>query len=59
MKVTNQPTCSLVTPQLLSFQTQLASTNISAMQIFVRTLTGRTITLDVESGDTVEGVKAT
>jgi ubiquitin len=29
-----------------------------SMQIFVRTLTGRTITLDVESGDTVEAVKA-
>ena len=28
------------------------------MQIFVKTLTGKTITLDVESGDTVEGVKA-
>ena len=28
------------------------------MQIFVRTLTGRTITLDVDSADTVEGVKA-
>jgi ubiquitin C len=28
------------------------------MQIFVRTLTGKTITLDVESGDTVEAVKA-
>ena len=28
------------------------------MQIFVRTLTGRTITLDVESSDTIEGVKA-
>ena len=27
------------------------------MQIFVRTLTGRTITLDVESSDTVEAVK--
>jgi ubiquitin C len=27
------------------------------MQIFVRTLTGKTITLDVESSDTVEGVK--
>jgi ubiquitin len=27
------------------------------MQIFVRTLTGKTITLDVESGDTVEAVK--
>ena len=29
-----------------------------AMQIFVKTLTGKTITLDVESSDTIEGVKA-
>ena len=28
------------------------------MQIFVKTLTGKTITLDVESGDTIEQVKA-
>ena len=28
------------------------------MQIFVKTLTGRTITLDVESNDTVENIKA-
>ena len=27
------------------------------MQIFVRTLTGKTITLDVEGSDTIEGVK--
>lgn len=27
------------------------------MQIFVKTLTGKTITLEVESGDTVEAVK--
>jgi ubiquitin len=27
------------------------------MQIFVKTLTGKTITLDVESSDTVEAVK--
>ena len=31
---------------------------ISIMQIFVKTLTGKTITLDVESSDTIEGVKA-
>ena len=30
----------------------------SAMQIFVKTLTGKTITLDVEPGDTIENVKA-
>jgi ubiquitin len=29
----------------------------SGMQIFVKTLTGKTITLDVESSDTVESVK--
>lgn len=28
------------------------------MQIFVKTLTGKTITLDVEPGDTIENVKA-
>lgn len=28
------------------------------MQIFVKTLTGKTITLDVEAGDTIESVKA-
>jgi hypothetical protein len=27
------------------------------MQIFVKTLTGKTITLEVESGDTIESVK--
>lgn len=27
------------------------------MQIFVRTLTGKTITLDVEASDTIESVK--
>lgn len=27
------------------------------MQIFVKTLTGKTITLEVEAGDTVESVK--
>ena len=30
----------------------------TAMQIFVKTLTGKTITLDVESSDTIDNVKA-
>ncbi len=30
------------------------STEMSGMQIFVKTLTGKTITLDVESSDTIE-----
>ena len=32
--------------------------NMSNMQIFVRTLTGKTITLQVDPADTVENVKA-
>ena len=28
------------------------------MQIFIKTLTGKTITLDVEATDTIESVKA-
>lgn len=32
--------------------------NLKAMQIFVKTLTGKTITLDVEPSDTIENVKA-
>lgn len=28
------------------------------MQIFIKTLTGKTITLDVEPGDTIENIKA-
>jgi len=31
---------------------------IRNMQIFVKTLTGKTITLDVESSDSIENVKA-
>ena len=30
----------------------------NAMQIFVKTLTGKTITLEVESSDTIDNVKA-
>ena len=33
------------------------SVNAYAMQIFVRTLTGKTVTLEVESSDTIENVK--
>ena len=31
---------------------------LSAMQVFVKTLSGKTITLDVEPSDTIENVKA-
>ena len=35
-----------------------ASLPANAMQIFVKTLTGKTVTLDVEPSDTIENVKA-
>jgi hypothetical protein len=46
------PTClSLSLPPSPSFPTH------NAKQIFVKTLTGKTITLEVESSDTIENVK--
>lgn len=36
----------------------MLSMPLEAMQIFVKTLTGKTITLDVEPSDTIENVKA-
>ena len=35
----------------------LSAGSADAMQIFVKTLTGKTITLDVEPSDTIENVK--
>lgn len=34
------------------------ATQASAMQIFVKTLEGKTVTLEVETGDNIENVKA-
>ncbi|KAI2817222.1 hypothetical protein CBS115989_6211 [Aspergillus niger] len=44
-------------PTDLSADRQPATTKTAAMQIFVKTLTGKTITLDVESSDTIDNVK--
>ena len=41
---THHPTTTLYSP--------------TTMQIFVKTLTGKTITLEVESSDTIDNVKA-
>lgn len=38
--------------------TILSAVNASGMQIFVKTLTGKTITLDVTQTDSIESVKA-
>merc|ERR1712000_583656 len=51
--VTHTQLLDYYTTTLLAFQ----STS-SNMQIFVKTLTGKTITLEVESSDTIENVKA-
>eukprot|EP01024_Parvocaulis_polyphysoides_P042527 TRINITY_DN38877_c1_g1_i1.p2 TRINITY_DN38877_c1_g1~~TRINITY_DN38877_c1_g1_i1.p2 ORF type:complete len:100 (-),score=22.32 TRINITY_DN38877_c1_g1_i1:308-607(-) len=45
--------CFLVALVLLNF-----ATDVSAMQIFVKTLTGKTITLEVEPSDSIENAKA-
>jgi len=37
---------------------QLTDLEQAAMQIFVKTLTGKTITLEVESSDTIDNVKS-
>jgi ubiquitin len=46
-------------PRLVFFYIISKYVNLAiAMQIFVKTLTGKTITLEVESSDTVDNVKA-
>ena len=40
-----------------TFINKLYNTNNTTMQIFVKTLTGKTITLEVESNDTIASLK--
>ena len=42
---------------LILFAIVCMAVNAMAMQIFVRTLTGKTVTLEVESSDTIENIK--
>lgn len=42
---------------LFAFAAALLPASADAMQIFVKTLTGKTITLDVEPSDTTENLK--
>jgi len=44
-------------PQLPASAAQMWPTPTSGMQILIKTLTGKIITLDVESSDTIENVK--
>ncbi|WP_421535081.1 ubiquitin family protein [Pseudomonas marginalis] len=48
----------IVSAALLSCTLFMLSNSAFAMQIFVKTLTGKTITLDVEPSDSMENVKA-
>ena len=41
-----------------TIQLNISKSNTLIMQIFVKTLTGKTITLDVEASDSIENVKA-
>lgn len=50
-------TKKLITAFLVLALTATLSFNAFAMQIFVRTLTGKTVTLEVESNDTIENIK--
>ena len=52
-----RPECPLVLTRPLALHEMTADKQLS-MQIFVKTLTGKTITLEVESSDTIENVKA-
>jgi hypothetical protein len=40
------------------YESVTAVSNRNTWQIFVKTLTGKTITLEVEGSDTIENVKA-
>ena len=41
-----------------SWTFNISEVNCAKMQIFVKTLTGKTITLEVEPSDSIENVKA-
>ena len=56
MKLKKSLSLILCAAILLSMLSALTVT-VGAMQIFVRTLTGKTVTLEVESSDTIENIK--
>ncbi|THH34018.1 hypothetical protein EUX98_g29 [Antrodiella citrinella] len=51
-------TLQVVSPDIHHLHSQQPILALSTMQIFVKTLTGKTITLEVESSDTIDNVKA-
>ncbi len=57
-KILKRPLSVLLTVLIVVSIFAVSVITTSAMQIFAKTLTGKTITLDVEPSDTVENVKA-
>lgn len=61
MNIRNNKIISPIKQPLLKKSLQIASKDfpclIKVMQIFVKTLTGKTITLEVEPSDTIDNVK--
>ena len=57
-KTTNKLTALLLVFVMLLVLVPSMTITVSAMQVFTKTLTGKTITLDVEPSDTIENVKA-
>ena len=55
---TPRRTLSVSLSPLVIAYLRLTSVPSTVMQIFVKTLTGKTITLEVESSDTIDNVKA-
>ncbi|KAJ8116305.1 hypothetical protein OPT61_g2250 [Boeremia exigua] len=52
------PSTGLIAARRLPSFAAAPATSAAAMQIFVKTLTGKTITLEVESSDTIDNVKS-
>jgi ubiquitin len=57
LKMSECRSLSIIIFALLIVTLLLTLPAVSAMQIFIKTLTGKTITLEVESSDTIEQVK--
>lgn len=57
-KISHSNFCHSTTSKVIFFLTIfIVSPSVFAMQIFVKTLTGKTITLEVEPSDTIDNVK--
>lgn len=58
MKIARMACAAVASTALAVGFMTLSAASANAMQVFVKTLTGKTITLEVESSDTIDQVKA-